>query len=205
MKKAALILNGNIFTRKPIAEKFVACADNGYSMCKQLGIVPNAIIGDMDSIEDELDSIPEEVDLIRFPAKKDETDGELALNYLITLGYNRVNIYGADGGRLDHIVGNLSLVFRALQQGCRAVLKTNQCDMYLVNGYYEHVAEPGEHFSIVPYNGDVHIIKTEGLEYEIKDATLRQGTTKGISNVATADKVVISVGSGMAVVCRTFE
>ena len=205
MKKAALILNGDTFTRKGIAEKYIVCADNGYRMCKELGIVPDAIVGDMDSLQEDLGNIPESVELLRFPAKKNETDGELAMDILINRGYNRVNVYGADGGRLDHIIGNISLIYAALKKGCRAVLKTNLCDVYLVNGYFEHTANIGETFSIVPYMGDVHIIKTEGLEYVVKDQVLKAGTTLGISNVATAETVVISIESGMALVFRTFE
>lgn len=205
MKKAALILNGDTFTRKKIAEDYIVCADNGYRMCKELGIVPDVIVGDMDSIEEKLENIPDTVEKLRFPSKKDETDGELAMNILISRGYNRVNVYGADGGRLDHIIGNISLVYAAAQMGCRAVLKTNLCDMYLVNGYFEHSAQIGDKISIVPYNGDAHIIKTEGLEYPVEDRVLKAGTTLGISNVAIAENVVVSVGSGYALVFRTFN
>lgn len=204
MKKAALVLNGEHYIRN-FKEDYIVCADNGYAMCLAKGVVPDAIVGDMDSIEDIIETIPDSVKIERYSADKNETDGELALKYLIHQGYDRINIYGADGGRLDHVVGNVSLMYQAFQLGVRAVIKTNRCDMYFVNSFFEHHTQIGDLISIVPYSNEVHILSTEGLKYPIVDKRISKGATLGISNVATAESVSVHVIGGEALVFRIFK
>lgn len=198
MNKANIILNGTSI-RKPLVEGAVICADGGYNLAVANGIKPNIIIGDFDSIQE----YDESIECVRFSSDKDKTDGELAVRYAASKGYKKIHIYGVDGGRLDHILANINLLHVGLKLGVRVTLHSETSTIYLAHSKFElNDISKGDTLSIVPFSSRVHIINTKGLKYEIKDSSLYKGTTRGISNVATEDSVLIDVVEGEALVFK---
>lgn len=197
MIKAALILNGVSITG-PIVGDEIICADGGYHLALKYGIKPDYIIGDFDSIGE----YDKSIEVIKFTKEKDKTDGELAVLFAANKGCRKLHIYGADGGRLDHIISNINLLYVGLKVGVRVTLHCETCLVYLANSTFELNVDKDEIISIVPFSERVHINITKGLKYEIKDSVLRKGTTLGISNVTTADSITIDVSEGEALVFR---
>ena len=99
MKTAAIILNTPDDIGE-ITESDVICADNGLSR------IHVAVVGDLDSLENRKDGL----NYVVFPKEKDETDGQLALLYAKSAGYDAVTIYGATGGDIGQILGNIGLL-----------------------------------------------------------------------------------------------
>lgn len=199
MKSAAIILNSD-FNRE-IIDETVICADGGYNYAKAKNIKVDYVVGDLDSAKD----IDPEVKIVKFNRMKNSTDGELAIRYAISAGHKYLNLYGADGGRLDHVMYNVHLMAIAAKLGAKCVIRADRYDVYYVNSTFELSVNVGDIISIVPFSSDVHIMSTEGLEYDINDKDMSKFTTIGVSNVAINDKIKVVVTTGDVNIFRVFK
>ena len=118
--KALIIGSGN-FSRKALGlldrEFYTICADGGYDHAKKQGIVPDILLGDLDSISERAD-----IKTLVFPTEKNETDSEIALLYAIEKGYKDIVLTGVTGTRLDHTLNNIFLLKTASELGAKAVI-----------------------------------------------------------------------------------
>lgn len=201
MSSAALVLNGKLFRGK-FEGDYLLCADGGYDMVLAKGVQPDAILGDMDSI---VRTPPKEVQLIKFDTKKDMTDGELALNYLIEKDYNPIRVYGAEGGRLDHIISNLHMLKLAIDHRIDIIVKCNDYDVFISDGVFKGEFKQGDEVSLVPFSDEVHISYTKGLEYPLEKQILLKSSSRGISNVCLEDDIEISIQKGVCFIFRIFR
>ena len=123
--RCLIITGGTIqseFAIKYIKERawdYVVCADAGMRFCHSAGILPDLILGDFDSVDEESYEYfqkvcPERME--RFPTHKDETDTELALLRAIDAGADAITMIGATGTRLDHVMGNIQMLKLALDR-----------------------------------------------------------------------------------------
>lgn len=128
---------------------FVIAADGGYDTLCRLGITPDLLIGDMDSIAD----TPENLPLERYPVRKDDTDMFLAYCAGVARGYTEFFLYGGTGGREDHTFSNLSLLLFAAKHGHRMTMIGRQNDFLCIYG--ENRAPSGENVSPSGKNTDV--------------------------------------------------
>ncbi|MGI6701515.1 MAG: thiamine diphosphokinase [Christensenellales bacterium] len=197
MYKAALILNGKSI-KGPVIGDEVICADGGYNLALSYGIKPDYLIGDLDSVKD----YDNNAELVKFSADKDKTDGELAVLFAANKGCKKLHIYGADGGRLDHVMSNIYLLHIGATVGVRITIHTESSTVYLANSAFELPVKKGDIISIVPFSEKVHINSTKGLKYEIVNKSLRKGSTLGISNIATDETILIDVAEGEAIIFK---
>jgi len=178
------------------AEDFVIAADGGLTHTQKLGITPNAILGDFDS----LGFTPEGANV--FPVEKDDTDAMLAVRRGLSLGYREFVLYGSlDGPRLDHTVAN----FQTLQY-----LADHNAAGYLVgSSYMVTVVKDGSIFfpegmegtvSVFCMGKDAEGVTLEGLYYPLEKGTLTAGFPLGVSNHFTGKKAAITVEKGSLLV-----
>lgn len=92
--------------------------DGGLKGAKELGLVPDVIVGDFDSVDPAVLAFYRKMEHIvwEVPAGKDDTDTELALKRAMAMGAGEIVILGATGGRLDHMIGNIQLLYPCLQR-----------------------------------------------------------------------------------------
>ena len=199
MKSAAIVLNYD-FSRK-IEQEDIIAADGGYNRAVDRGYSPKVVVGDLDSAK----NIAEGVEIVKFNKKKDQTDGELAVKYAVSAGYRKLFIYGASGGRMDHVLYNMRLIAIAALMGVKCVICGDGFDAYYANSTFELEVKKNDLISIVPYQGKTHIISTEGLGYEINDVELDMFNTVGVSNFATAEKILIKIDQGDALIFHVFQ
>lgn len=191
-KTVAIILNGDNIPYA-FTEDYLVFVDKGYS---RSSVKPDLLLGDFDSY-DMLDyEVDDGVEVMRFPSEKDETDGELAVREVIGRGYKNLHIYGALGGRQDHVLGNLTLLAIAASLGANAVAISDSTTIYFVDKEFSSDMGEGTTVSVLPFLGDAHIMYAEGLKYPLRDEKLLQLSTRGISNVALGGAVKISVSEG---------
>ncbi len=197
-KRVVILLNGEPYRGEIEAENaYVICCDGAYSWAKgRVRIDEN--LGDFDS----LDEIPSPEPLQKFPSEKNETDGELAVDRAIELGGTYLSIYGGGGGREDHFLGNLHLLYKAKAAGVlSAVLKTNGAGIFLCGkGEQSFACKEGQTVSLLPFGGDTHIMKMEGVKYAEKDLRLCYGSTRGISNLTVSGDFSFRVRKGYVLV-----
>lgn len=191
--RVAILLNAPTLNIE-IAESNIICADGGYNLLQNQP--PIAIVGDLDSIA----HIPNGIKIIKHPAEKNFTDGELAVRYAIDKGFSEIVFYGATGGRLDHILGNLALLKLAHDLGVSATLKDSGLTVYFCSADFSLKTEKGDIISILPYGGNATILQSHGLYYPLANLQLKPNDTRGISNILTGDNMKIKIKNGEVLV-----
>jgi thiamine pyrophosphokinase len=189
----------------------VVAADGGYARAVALGLVPDVLVGDLDSLAADLVAEAEAAGTTvrRFPPDKDESDTELALLEAVRLGAARVTVLGAFGGpRFDHALANLWLLshpalagvdLRLLAAGVRIRLLAAPAPA----GGPVTLALPGRLGAIVsllPFGGDAIGVTTSGLQYALRDEPLQSGPARGLSNVRVAGDAEVMLREGRLLV-----
>ena len=181
------------------ADARVICCDGAYGWA-QGKVKIDELIGDFDSLAE----LPEGVNVARYPAEKDMTDGELAIERALALGATHIEIYGGGGGREDHFLGNVHLLYKAHKMGVKAVMFTNRSHMFISDGACALCCKSGTTVSIVPFGGEVHIMESRGLKYPLPEAFV-YGSTRGISNVVLGDGASFRCEGAVLVVVNNLE
>ncbi len=171
---------GDFTTRfTPTCDDLVIAADGGYDSLKEAGIRCDLLIGDLDSIT----HVPSELEIIRYPVQKDETDMMLAYLEGSKRGYADFEIHGATGGRADHTFANYCLLLYMSERGHHGcILSDTGTTLILKNSSIEVTGEYGKHFSAFAFGGDATGVTIRGLEYECEDVTLTPEFPLAVSN-----------------------
>ncbi len=177
---------------------WLVAADGGYHLVKALKLVPNLVIGDLDSLsEQDLEEIKAaKIPLQRFPQDKDETDLELAINAAVARGSRSIRIVGANGGRLDQELGILFQLLRPDLAAIDARLEDGRTEAWLLRTEGVIQGEIGDTISLLPVGSAVHGIITEGLHYPLRVETLWPYKTRGISNVMDSKEARVVIREG---------
>lgn len=185
----------------------IAC-DSGMEFFRRNGLYPDLIVGDFDSAEESsvcyFKGQPE-VMVEQFPAEKDWTDTELAVRKALERKPVHIDLVGATGSRLDHVLGNLQLLHMGLVHGVEIFLldahnRVRLIDHSLVIGQKEQY---GDWISLIPYNATVHGLTLRGMKYPLTQASLTPGVTLGISNEIVEPQAEIDFSEGMLFVIES--
>jgi thiamine pyrophosphokinase len=198
---------------KPVARRvrgvastasFVIAADSGADHALALGQRIDLALGDFDSISaDGLATLERTgVRLERHPTEKDATDLELALDAAAGLRPRRIVVVGGTGGRLDHVLGELSLLAADAYGDVELDALLGRATVHVVHGDRRLVGRVGEVISLLAMNGPAHGIVTEGLAYALHGETLAPGSTRGMSNVFAAPHARLRLESGVLLAVR---
>ena len=197
-RHALIICNGEVLSAQEMrpllkTEPFIVCADGGANKARKLGIHPDVIIGDLDSISPSTRKFFSRVKTIHV-ASQYSTDLEKALDYLIAHHYRNAVVVGATGGRPDHSLSNLS-IFRKYRKRIRLIFSDSLCDIHLIDRKILFAASPGALVSLLPL-GRCDGITTAGLKYPLRNESLELGVREGTSNVVVSSPVAISIKKG---------
>jgi len=179
-------------------------ADGGAGRALAHGLVPDVVVGDMDSTPAEVLAAlaAQQVELVRHPRAKDETDLELALCYAAGQGAEEIVVLGALGGRLDHTLSNVLLLALPELEGVTVRIVHGREEVLLARSgeRVPLLGESGDVVSLLPLGGDVHGVTTSGLLWPLDHETLRFAFSRGVSNVLTGREAWIEVEEGYLVV-----
>ena len=206
--KAFIIANGEIcdydFTRMVLADgdHILAC-DGGLHHCHAMGVLPDYIIGDMDSVDGSLLYEYRESNIIRFDPVKNQTDLELAIARTCELNVDSIVILGGLGGRVDHQLGNVHAMAQAVENNVRAEMWDEHTRVMLINDYCRLQRGDGVLVTLLPLTTTAEGIVTEGLKYPLKNESLTVGLARGISNEIANDEARITLKSGLLLVIQT--
>lgn len=176
----------------------VICADSGLKYAQALGIVPDIIVGDLDSYTGEL---PENADIRRSVPEKDDTDTMLAVKLAIADGAEQILIYGALGGRMDHSFANIQTLKYAHEKGCEAVIEdSDNVIMMQSGGIRRYRRRAGWYFSVFSYSEVLCINRLFGVKYTLENAVMTNSFPLGVSNEFVAEEAVLDINDGTAIV-----
>ena len=175
---------------------FVLAADGGLAHTQKLGIVPNEILGDFDS----LGYTPQGANV--FPVEKDDTDAMLAVRRGLSLGYRSFVLYGSlDGPRLDHTVANFQTLQFLTDRGAAGYLVGRDYLVTVVkDGSIAFPAGCEGTVSVFCMGSDARGVSLEGLYYPLENGILTPGFPLGVSNHFTGKEARITVENGSLLV-----
>ncbi len=182
----------------------VVAADSGLEAVYDLGLRPDVVVGDMDSVAPATlaRSRRDGAEVERFPTAKDATDLELAIDAAVARGATAVTVLGGHGGRLDHLLGNALLL--AADRYAALDLRWRVGPTTVVVARPERPATiqgaPGELVSLLAVGGPARGVRTTGLRWRLDGATLTSGSTRGISNEMTGEEATVALGGGVLLV-----
>ena len=186
-------------------DDWLIAVDGGYQYLHGLGLKPDLLIGDLDSISPhlllQLKETP--VEIIQFPTNKDQTDLELALDAAVQRGFRKIRIIAALGGRLDQTLGNIFLLTAPSFKKMDVRIENGSMQAFLVRDQAVIEGKEGDLVSLIPINGPAEDICTRGLKYPLKNEFLFIEHTRGISNVMLGNKAEIFMGKGQLLCIHT--
>jgi thiamine pyrophosphokinase len=199
------VLNDSPQIQRAIQTAALTIAANGGARhAHDLGITPDVVIGDFDSLSPSeiAEYEQQDVQLVRHPARKDFTDLELAVEHAHAAGAEEVLVLGALGNRWDQTLANLLMPASARFEGLVIRLLDGQQELNLARSGQTLAihGRAGDTVSLVPLWGDALDIRTQGLEYPLLDEPLQFGSTRGISNVLTSPQASIYLRQGLLVI-----
>ena len=177
-------------------DDFVMAADGGLLHLQKLGLIPDGILGDFDS----LGYVPEGAKV--FPVEKDDTDAMLAVRQGLKMGYAHFLLYGSlDGPRLDHTVSNFQTLQFLADHGATGYLVGNTYIVTVVkNGSIRFPETATGILSVFCMGADAKGVTIKGTQYETHNITLSAGFPLGVSNHFVGKEVEISVTDGSLLV-----
>ena len=173
-------------------DDYMIAADGGLRHLEAIGLAPNAILGDFDS----LGYTPENATV--FPVEKDDTDAMLAVRQALALGFSEIHLYGGlDGKRLDHTIANLqTLQFLADHNAVGYLIGQQYIATTVKNGSLSFSESATGILSVFCMGQDAQGVTLTGLKYELTNGTLTAGFPLGVSNHFTGEKATLSVKQG---------
>ncbi len=171
--------------------------DGGYETMLRLGVAPKLVVGDFDS----LGYVPQNIEIVKHPAIKDDTDTALACKLMTERGYGRLYLHGVFGKRLDHSVANIQLMKSLSESGAEVFA--------FDNGYTAAVITNSSLSFSSEYKGTVSAfsvtdvssgVSEQSLKYTLDKVTLTSDTPLGVSNEFTGSCAKITVESGSQLV-----
>ena len=201
-KKAFIYTGGTVFceliAEKPEAGDLVIAADAGYLTAKALGITPDVLLGDFDTLG--VDNIPKGIETLRVPAEKNDTDTQLAVQVAIERGAGEIVIVGGMSGRIDHTLSTLAIledlwerksgrIFATLTDGKNRARFIRSGGTILPRSQYRY-------FSLIAADELVKGISLDGCKYPLKNGRILRRHQWAVSNEITGNCALIEIKRG---------
>ena len=192
MRKCVIFCAGEFHGLIEPVEGIAIAADGGLTHMEQLGLPPDVVLGDFDS----LGYVPQKANV--FPVEKDDTDAMLAVRKGLELGCSRFILYGAlEGPRLDHTVANFQTLQFLADRGTQGFLVGKDTVVTVIrNGSISFPALSEGVVSVFCMGSDAHGVTIRGLQYPLENGTLTAGFPLGVSNHFVSKDAEISVEDG---------
>lgn len=186
---------------------FLVAADRGAESLLNVDIIPDVLIGDMDSISETtkkqlLESPCED---IVFPQDKDATDAELAIDHVIANGATKITLLGVAGGpRIDHQLASMLLLLSTKYKSVTLCAATSTSQIYgITDNTIVGNCNNGDTLSILPLVSEALGVSTTGLLWPLKNTTLHLGSSRSVSNQCTGLSFTVSVEKGSLLIIQT--
>jgi thiamine pyrophosphokinase len=194
----------------PADDTLVVAADGGAIKAVALGLWPDVVVGDADSLpSDRIEELRRDgVEVLVHPAQKDESDTELAVREAIDRGAQQILLLGGFGGdRVEHTIANLLLLTLPDLAGRDVVLIDGPSTVRVIGvdgpATLEVRGDAGDYVSLLPLSTRVEGVTTAGLAYPLDGATLEQGPARGLSNELLGSVGSVSIDDGRLAVVHT--
>ena len=201
-KTAFIYTGGTVFDEyvieKPEKGDLVIAADAGYLTAQRLGITPDIVLGDFDTLG--VENIPEGIECLRVPAEKNDTDTQLAVRVAIERGASEIVIVGGLSGRLDHTLSTLAIlenlwerkegrIYATLTDGKNRVRFIRSSGTILPRSQYRY-------FSLIAADELVKGVSLDGCKYPLKNGRISRRHQWAVSNEISGNCALIEIKRG---------
>jgi thiamine pyrophosphokinase len=206
--KAVVIAHGDVDPRDRAhlgGAELIVAADGGTLALEQWGVVPNAIVGDLDSIglERAAEYGERGVTVVPFSPEKDESDLELAIDYATEAKADELVLLGILGGeRFDHELANALLIASDEYRGARMRAIRGDVTVRALHGgdRLDLAGAPGDLVTLLAVRGDAEGVRTHRLRYPLAGETLPFGAARGLSNLVVSAGASVTCDRGVLLV-----
>lgn len=211
----ALIITGGEFNKNFAVSflqnkhyDYIIAVDGGIEYAKQLGIMPNMLVGDFDTYDsDDIESYEARGVVVRqFKPEKDDTDTEIAVREAVRLGCDADIICGL-GGRVDHLLANIHVMKIGIDSGLsvrmvdgKNIITIKDKPFTLNKKEYNK-----KYISFIPFSGEVCNLKLKGFKYNLDGYTLKPGSSRCVSNEMEDVLAYVSFDSGCLIVVNSSD
>ncbi len=209
MKSCIIIGNGKVPSKR-VVDFFlkrksynVICADGGANSAKKIGLKPDYIIGDLDSINSSTLKYFQDNSVIKKISRQNDTDIEKCLKFAINKKYEEAILFGVTGDRLDHTICNLGIVIKFFDK-INISIVAEKSFLVASDKSITFKSKPGETISLYAF-GIKTRITTTGLKYKLLNDTLPFGERESTSNLSTSDMVRLKISGGIVFIIRDFN
>ena len=187
----------------------IIAADRGLVIADRLNLPLDFIVGDFDSVSKAVLNKYRELStpIQTFPTEKDKTDTQIAIELAIMHNASEIDIIGATGSRLDHVLANIHLLMLPLQLKISACMIDPNNKIYLKNESFVLMKNKqfGDYVSLLPFSEKVHSLTLKGFKYSLNNITLTAGNSLGISNEIKVEEAFVEFTDGILIVIESRE
>lgn len=187
--------------------------DRGLEYVQAMGVVPDYVVGDFDTVDHKVllafEAAEGKGKVERHPAKKDETDTELAVWQAMEEGAERITLLGATGSRLDHVLANVGLLCQTVERGIDMQIVDETNRIQILDGLHRSTVEIakkeqlGTYISLIPLTDRVEGVTLEGVAYPVQDFTIVRGSSRTVSNEIASEKMRITIKKGQVLLIES--
>ncbi len=213
MVKTIIISGGNInkeFIKNEILKgsyKNIIAVDKGLEMLDKCKIRPNYIIGDFDSLNENILQKyinDNSIKIIKLNPEKDFTDTHMAIKLAIELKSTEIIILGAIGSRIDHTISNINTLKEALDNNIICKIENSKNEIQLINKKTQIEKDDNyKYISLIPLTTKVTGITLKGFKYLLSNANLEIGQSIGVSNEQIEEKADIDLKEGILILIKS--
>ena len=176
---------------------FIIGVDKGINALFDINNNPDLLVGDFDSVDkDKLSLFKDKTKQIKLNPDKDYTDTHVAVMEAIKMHPQRIVIYGATGNRMDHCLGNISVLKLCRDNDIDAYIVDEHNRIRIINHEAKVYKNEYKYISFISYSDETTGINLSGFKYNLCDAKLIKDETRGISNEIALDYGEVSIKSG---------
>jgi thiamine pyrophosphokinase len=176
---------------------FVIGIDAGAETLLESGVKVDLAIGDFDSLKNK--DLLKKINHLEYPKEKDYSDTEIAVTHAISLGYDEIILTNMLGGRTDHLLFNISILYRIFKEGKPTKILESKEEIYIFDKSIEAQTDINDIVSIFPLLGKVVFEESKGLYYPLKGKSVELGETLTLSNTAVSNPVYVELKEGVAI------
>ncbi len=188
----------------------IMAADSGMDFLYRNHLTPDIIVGDFDSVDhDALDFFKEDnrIEFCRLNPEKDDTDTEYAIRDALSRGITQLTILGGTGSRIDHVLGNISLLGIGMEENVEIELVDEHNRVRMIDKplSIRRDEQFGRFVSLIPYTGSVAHVTLTGFKYTLDDYTMGGFNSLGVSNEIAEEVAHIEFRGGILLVIESVD
>jgi len=204
--KAIIFVNGELNHPEKVRhflnkKDYLIAVDGGLRHLIALDMIPNLVVGDLDSITPEMFKFIKrnQIPKLQLDIHKNETDLEIAIQTAFELDYKEILLVGALGNRLDHTLENMFILTKPIWENINFTITDGTQDVFLIRSEKSFLGKIDDVVSLIPLSNVVSNVTTEGLYYPLLNENLFRDHARGISNLMVSNEVKIQIKSGILI------